>query len=134
MREIEFRGKDLETGEWRFGYLTPFTEKDYQEKKRFTIHWGIVNCAEVDPETIGQFTGRTFDIQKIYEGDAFKDNQGEICIVRWWNLKSRFQLKLLDAIWDEPLSGLFVNDAYKFVGNIHDNPELIPPTQTYKND
>lgn len=90
MREILFRGKDADTGEWREGYLyvedaqlvgmlvagqVP-PEPTYWiifKNPRYVPDWSLPwqYCkANVDPATIGQFTGRLDNQGKrIFEGD-----------------------------------------------------------------
>jgi len=50
MREIKFRGKTKNTGDWVQGYLFEHWEKSY-------ILWGttngVPNMHEVDPKTVG---------------------------------------------------------------------------------
>lgn len=54
MREYKFRGKRIDNGQWVYGYLFKIWDKCY-------ILWGTTNdgpnMTEVDPETIGQYTG-----------------------------------------------------------------------------
>lgn len=61
MEEIKFRGKRLDNGEWVFG--------DYVKNgDAHTIHWtkddGAPWWADVDPETVTQFTG-LYDTRNI---------------------------------------------------------------------
>ena len=64
MREIKFRGKRLDNGEWVLGDLhlnTPYPH----------IHFGFDNRAKIDTDTIGQFTGlHDNNGKEIYEGDV----------------------------------------------------------------
>ena len=83
MREISFRGKRVDNGRWAYGYFveTPITTEfncdgqflDSGGKGRYCIVQD--NCAhEVDPETVGMFTGikKLTDGIKLYEGDRIK--------------------------------------------------------------
>jgi len=79
MREIEFRGKDIETGKWAFGDLHTLCDKPHihTEKSKFPY---AGKRSFVIPETIGQFTG-LLDKNgvKIFDGD----------IVRYYRVDSR---------------------------------------------
>lgn len=54
MREIKFRGKRIDNGEWVYGYLVKQfgAYKIYDDSKENFGDW----IHEVDPETVGQFT------------------------------------------------------------------------------
>ncbi len=128
MRQIKFRGKDKRTGEWFYGNLF-----DKDTSGRTHISTTRQGCLDIDPETVGQFTGQLDKNGKeIYEGDIVK-------------------APLLDPIFGDILSDAFCNAVIEFnngafvvsyygcrkiyiqdlhnkvevIGNIHDNPELL---------
>lgn len=86
MREIKFRGKRVDNNQWVYGYLT-HTNK----KMNPCIHIGVVEVYEVDPKSVGQFTG-LFDknFEEIYEGDVvsvYDENRTVIFKNAFWNLE-----------------------------------------------
>lgn len=121
MREILFRGKRLDTGEWIEGDLLRinghvFIFPDPAPKG--------IDKYKVDPATVGQYTGRKDkNGKKVYEADILTDKFGSMGVVEWRD--SGFVVNFGDTdIFD--LSDCF-GDSYQMwvVGNIHDNADLI---------
>lgn len=121
MREIKFRGKSLDNGEWVYGDLhirTPFphihSEIDYSRVK-------------IDPHTVGQFTGRhDKNGKEIYEGDIVVIGGVIKGYVRYNARYWRYEI----AAEDEPLENERISsgrpeECWMVIGNIYDNPELL---------
>lgn len=140
MREILFRGKQITDRMWVVGGIELRDNKVYivrRAKYRPSTHDFDVsecylsnpNCAtysiEVDPETVGQFTGLIDENgDKIFEGDI---------VYVYRNLRETFRYKTDVEYLDGGFSP-FANPNWsplpnpsevKIIGNIHDNPELL---------
>ena len=124
MREILFRGKD-ENGVWRQGCYCVFNEKSYR------IYTGFAETDsgsyypdyyEVEPETVGQYTGLTDkNGQKIFEGDIVKI-KGEIRFIFYGNSSFRHTNY---GEYAAELTNVYTERDCEVIGNIHDNPELL---------
>ena len=129
MRTIKFRGKSILTDEWFYGDLVHSADK-----KRTAI---LVNDkdsydeCEVDPETVGQFTGlMDKNGAEIYEGDILKwEKDGLMYVVKFWYGMFYASVKECneDILGGFPLHALteYEDRKCEIVGNIHDNPELL---------
>lgn len=69
MREIEFRGKRADNGEWVYGGLSRILGQEQGDT--VIVDWGNKTYYIVTPETIGQFTG-AYDAgnngKEVFEG------------------------------------------------------------------
>ena len=152
MREILFRGKRLDNGEWAEGYLYEHepalvgivSENDAPEPSKWFIartgfaDWNMprpVEFVEVDPSTVGQYTGlkdrngkRVFDgdivTQNWYDHDEPSDDSfGEVVFCEY-----DCSFSVMD-IQKDSIVPLGRCHAYHWeaevIGNIHDNPELL---------
>ena len=86
MREILFRGKRIDNGEWVYGNLIQerYIVGDIVdwEKEYFNTEW----WALVIPKTVGQYTGlEDANGKKIFEGDIVKSYAGIFASPVEWN-------------------------------------------------
>ena len=119
MREILFRGKRFDKGEWAQG--------SYVETLRYNNShwiWDGKEHVKVDPETVGQYTGLTDkNGKKIFEGDIVKTDKfsepNKQYIIK-------FDLRFGAFIGQDKYNMYFVtfdgdSDQFEIIGNIHDN-------------
>lgn len=132
MREILFRGKREDSGEWVYGYLnrhpSPVQIGDYNNP--WTIHVPPADPDDnggvywVDPATIGQYTGLTDkNGVKIFEEDIARYDD-ELIVVEWAEDAAMFMVR---AFYGGILTDFFQiwGEDIEVIGNIHDNPELL---------
>ena len=131
-REILFRGKRVDNGEWIEGNLL----QDYWVGDNVFVPYSIrykINGVysypiQVIPETIGQFTGLTDKAgTNIFEGDILRVDSWKFSwVVQFDTKKARFNC----VINNEGNQNDFIPSHFvKVIGNIHDNPELINNTK-----
>ncbi len=136
MREILFRGKRVDNGEWAYGYVFDdgivgskrmftgglvITDSDGKSDSRYEVG---ADFHEVIPETRGEYTGLTDkNGVKICEGDIIKTGDSTVCSVEWDGENARFlgftagRERRIIYVGREPKA--------EVIGNIHDNPELL---------
>ena len=145
MREILFRGKRLDNGEWVYGALANFrsiaNEIYTAIIPKVDVENSMMELKSVDPSTVGQYTGlKDKNGNRIFERDMIKPFDDEIdkMVVEFHN--GQFLLCLYgergymaEYGWEEegnygcfeaePLSSY--GDDIEIIGSIHDNPELL---------
>jgi len=131
MREIKFRGKRKDTGEWVYGY---FTRNDESGRCYITTQskTGGAHPWEVDPATVGQYTGKNDkNSREIYEGDIISAYNGRIKgpvifdkrglafgVPNGPNEIYQFSMNFLES------------KDIKVIGNIYENPEILAVVET----
>ena len=136
MREILFRGKHIDNGEWVEGKGVDLNFSD----AFILVGWrdeSVGACeldeVEVDRKSVGEYTGLTDkNGKRIFEGDIVKreftlwhgetkkTRETQIGVVVYSNRECGFQVEKkcnLRKPWD--------GDTIEVIGNIHDNPEML---------
>lgn len=139
MREILFRGKRIDNGEWVYGHI--YTQVDLPDTIEEEWYWYIKPIGSeswvsyrVDPYTVGQYTGlKDKNGERIFEGDVcrFREwSNGEMCWVgkvHWEH--QQFMIsggpnKECETMFELCMSR-FIPENIEVIGNIQDNPELL---------
>lgn len=134
-REILFRGKRKDNGEWVEGYYVKSLWLETKQKLDVIIptlnafHFNsVTSWHSVDASTVGQYTGLVDkNGQKIFEGDIVRLVNEEYTV--------RFGIagfELLRKVVSVPIGTWYGTDAigddgtlFEVIGNIHDSPELL---------
>lgn len=117
MREIKFKGRRLDNGEWEVGNLIESMGEDY------------IDGHPVDAETVGQFTG-LYDAEgmEIYEGDTLRyvregDHHHVECLVKF--LDGAFKVVNRRDYRDTDLLSSLTLSKWAVDGNIHDDDDVV---------
>ena len=127
MREILFRGKRKDNGEWETGSLIIIRD-GCSDKEVFIADKMTGYHTPVIPETVGQYTGLTDkNGRKIFEGDIIKGKVHEVNgyrdrrgVVEYHGVG--FIMNLEPNSWYDQKNIPF---DCEIIGNIYDNPELL---------
>ncbi len=141
MREILFRGKRMDGGEWVYGYCEKYCERHCICVVTESLNSGgfpIRQLIDVLPETVGQFTSlKDNNGNRIFEGDIVKTKQYGKDNGSGVNFNN---FDIFEVIWKYAgyylenslrsfnLTGSLRNsivEPFEVIGNVHDNPELL---------
>lgn len=142
MREILFRGKRKDNGEWEYGDLwcNPYGKRVVCIVSPINDQ-GTTGGNEVDPETVCQFTG-LYDKngKKIFEGDIVMFSRNRNLpnftpvpeVIRYHYGDCAFQRFPYNKSLTKGKSGRLLQPDMmsdcEVIGNIYDNPEMIGGT------
>ena len=134
MREILFRGKRVDNGEWITGYYAKQSNHTcFANELKYThfiykdvfMDWNLGGLCEteVDPETVGQYTGlNDKNGNPIFEGDV-------VTMPKYGGGKTKSVVYFKDGKFAVDGSNYAFKDIcpqrMEVVGNFYDNPELF---------
>ena len=132
-REILFRGKRADNGEWIEGYFLPGNERQSLRPCIFVYlpETQSFECFDIDIDTLGEYTSLTDkNGTRIFEKDIVKYKETGL------NAFGKMETRETKSIvkYNAPCFSPFETDLYEdyvmpeeteVIGNIYDNPELL---------
>lgn len=143
MREIKFRGKDVDSGEWRNGSLVTYPNGRCEI---VVFDDSEILEYEVDVESVGQFADlHDKNDKEIYEGDVARNKEvggygiEYVGVVRYYEEDARFGIdvtatskiskRVLFSVGERCINDghctIKYTNEYEVIGNIHGNPNLL---------
>ena len=128
-REILFKAKRKDNGEWVEGYMVKYPSGKVEIFKKCVELPDVLLRCEVDPKTICEYTGlKDKNGKKIWENDILRRDG-------YWDIRIEFEngvfmvrntdkVQYINRVVYAPIS-IFDIKMYEVIGNIFDNPELL---------
>jgi uncharacterized phage protein (TIGR01671 family) len=131
MRDIRFRGKRIDNGEWVYGNYVNDNQGHFITLPLETAH----RLVRVNPATVGQFTGlHDKNGKEIYEGDVVRHDNGWVSEIIFGNIgydNSRCGLTGFgyETLYDAEFDFIELNysdspDDIEVIGNIHEKADM----------
>ena len=122
-RTIKFRGKRIDNGQWVYGFLA---DSYYIND----VNWVDLSSIEIDPETVGQFTGLLDKNEsEIYEGDIIQVDYIMATGKHFIGLSYEVRWCIQEGCWTawDGYTDVALPKPRQILikGNIHDHPELL---------
>jgi uncharacterized phage protein (TIGR01671 family) len=121
-REIKFRGKRVDNGEWVYGYyyMRETSQNAYIVLPISGIVWNVI------PESVGQYTGlKDSNGTEIYEGDVVLRSGVDLCTIVWradrCKYDFRYQVELMSPQWMNGIDDYYAKTELEVKGNIYEN-------------
>lgn len=137
MREILFKAKRIDNGEWVEGCLViDHSRSNLFEYRMQPVESGVLYAPPINPETICQYTGLTDkNGNRIWE-NAIANTDSNVCVqikfgkysdgFATWKYHQGFYMAFSDEGRDFYRKELgYWHNKIEIVGNIFDNPELV---------